>query len=94
MANGITFQPTLLTVGAVIYVSIFPSILAYAAWNRGVELIGANRSGPFLHLIPIYTAIAGAVLLGELPRLHHAIGFVLILGGVWLASVKPAPAGA
>jgi drug/metabolite transporter (DMT)-like permease len=83
-----------LTVGAVIYVSIFPSILAYAAWNRGVELIGANRSGPFLHLIPIYTAIAGAFLLSEVPRAHHAIGFALILAGVWLASVKPAPASA
>ena len=94
MANGITFQPTLLTVGAVLYVSIFPSILAYAAWNCGVELIGANRSGPFLHLIPIYTAIVGAFLLGEVPRLHHAIGFALILAGVWLASVKPAPASA
>jgi drug/metabolite transporter (DMT)-like permease len=94
MANGITFQPTLLTAGAVLYVSIFPSILAYAAWNRGVELIGANRSGPFLHLIPIYTAIVGAVLLGEVPRAHHAIGFALILAGVWLASVKPAPASA
>ena len=94
MASGITFQPTLLTVGAVLYVSIFPSILAYAAWNRGVELIGANRSGPFLHLVPIYTAIAGAFLLGEVPRLHHVIGFALILAGVWLASVKPAPASA
>lgn len=94
MAQGITFKPTLLTVGAVLYVAIFPSILAYAAWNRGVELIGANRSGPFLHLIPIYTAIAGAFLLGEMPRAHHVIGFALILAGVWLASVKPAPVSA
>jgi drug/metabolite transporter (DMT)-like permease len=88
MASGITFHANLPTLAAVLYVSIFPSILAYAAWNRGVEIIGANRSGPFLHLIPIFTAVLGTFLLGETPGLHHAIGFVLILAGVWLASVK------
>jgi len=89
--SGITFKPTLLTVGAVLYVSIFPSVLAFAAWNRGVELIGANRAGPFVHLVPIYTAILASTLLGEQLASYHVIGFLLILSGVWLASVrKPA----
>ena len=65
MAAGITFKPTWLTVFAIAYVSIFPSVLAFAAWNRGVQLIGANRSGPFVHLVPVYTAILGSVLLDE-----------------------------
>src|SRR5262249_61753564 len=63
--SGFTFQPTLLTALAIVYVSIFPSVLAFAAWNRGVELLGANRAGPFLHIIPIYTAVLAYVLLGE-----------------------------
>jgi drug/metabolite transporter (DMT)-like permease len=89
--SGITFKPTLLTFGAILYVSIFPSVLAFAAWNRGVELIGANRAGPFVHLVPIYTAILASTLLGEHLASYHIIGFVLILAGVWLASVrKPA----
>jgi drug/metabolite transporter (DMT)-like permease len=40
--SGFTFKPTLLTAGAILYVAIFPSVIAMAAWNRGVELIGAR----------------------------------------------------
>lgn len=86
--SGVTFKATWLTFGAVAYVSIFPSVIAFAAWNRGVELIGANRSGPFLHLVPIYTAIIGTTLLGESLAVFHIVGFGLILTGVWLASVR------
>jgi drug/metabolite transporter (DMT)-like permease len=81
-----------LTIGAIAYVSIFPSVLAFAAWNRGVELIGANRSGPFLHLVPVYTAILGSTLLGEHLAVFHVAGFALILTGVWLASVRASTA--
>ena len=88
-ASGINFKFTPLTIGAVLYVSIFPSVLAFAAWNRGAELIGAIRSGPFLHLIPIFTAIIASTLLGEHLAPFHVIGFALILAGVWLASHKP-----
>jgi len=81
-----SFQPTLLTAVAILYVSIFPSVLAFAAWNRGVELIGAGRAGPFLHLIPIYTALIATAFLGESLASHHVIGFSMILIGVWLAA--------
>ncbi len=85
-ATGITFKPTWLTLFAIIYVSIFPSVLAFAAWNRGVQLIGANRSGPFVHLVPVYTAILGTVLLDEHLLSFHIFGFALIIVGVWVAS--------
>jgi drug/metabolite transporter (DMT)-like permease len=87
--QGTRFHADWLTIGAIGYVSIFPSVIAFAAWNRGVELIGANRSGPFLHLVPVYTAILGTTLLGEHLVLFHVTGFALILSGVWLASVRP-----
>ena len=44
--SGFVFQPTWPTVFAVLYVAIFPSVIAYAAWTRGVELIGTNHAGP------------------------------------------------
>jgi drug/metabolite transporter (DMT)-like permease len=53
-------------------------------------MIGANRSGPFLHLIPIYTALLAGTVLGEHLAWFHTAGFALILVGVWLASVRPA----
>jgi drug/metabolite transporter (DMT)-like permease len=86
--SGFVFQPTLLTAFAVFYVSIFPSLLAFAAWNRGVELIGANRAGPFLHIIPIYSALLASTLLGESLAIYHVVGFFIILTGVWLATHK------
>lgn len=87
-ASGLTLQPTLLTVGALAYVSVFPSLVAYACWNRGVELIGANRAGVFLHLVPLYSAGLAGLLLGESLMPYHIAGFLLILGGVWLAAHK------
>jgi len=90
-ASGYPFQPTWLTAFAVVYVAIFPSVVAFASWIRGVALIGNNRSGPFLHLIPIYSAALASVLLGEQLMAYHVVGFVLILLGVWLAvrEIKP-----
>jgi drug/metabolite transporter (DMT)-like permease len=86
MWSGYVFQPTALTAFAILYVSIFPSLLAFAAWNSGVETIGANRAGPFLHLIPIFSALLASTLIGEQLAIYHLAGFVLILTGVWLAS--------
>jgi len=87
--SGQTFDLTPSTVAAALYVSIFPGLLAFAAWNRGVELIGAGRAGPFLHLVPLFTAVLGTLFLGERLMLFHVAGLVLILGGVWLAT-RPA----
>ena len=57
IARGEVVELTPLTILAALYVSTFPSLLAFAAWNRGVELIGPNKSAPFLHLVPLYTAL-------------------------------------
>ena len=73
---GFTFKPTWLTVFAIAYVSIFPSLLAFAA----------NRSGPFVHLVPVYTAILGGALLNEQLSAFHVVGFALIIAGVWTAA--------
>lgn len=85
-AVGWWFEPTLLTAFTIVYVAIFPSVLAYAAWSRGVELIGGNRAGPFLHLIPLYSALLAYIFLGEQLMVYHLIGFALILCGVYFAA--------
>lgn len=90
--SGFTFKATWLTAFAIVYVSIVPSLLGFAFWNRGVALIGANRAGPFLHLIPLYSAVLANLLLGEALMGFHVIGFGLILVGVWLAARQGARA--
>ncbi len=86
---GKIIQPTLFTFLTVGYVSIFPSILAYLFFARGVELIGGVRAGIFMHLIPLYGALLAIWLLGEPLALFHVVGFALILAGVALTSRKP-----
>lgn len=88
--TGDVLHANSLTVMAVLYSAVCTSVLAYACWNRGVELIGAPRASAFLHLIPLYGAILSTGILGE--RLHgfHVAGFLLILAGVWLAA-RPQP---
>jgi len=76
----------LATIGAALYVALFPGFLSVAAWNRATDLIGSNRAGPFMHLIPLYSAILASVLLGEQIGIFHVVGLALILVGVWLAS--------
>src|ERR1700694_5800503 len=74
------------------YVAVFPSTLAYLCFNRGVQLIGANRAAPFFHLIPVLGSAMAMVFLGERPQLFHVVGFALVLPGVFVASRQPARA--
>jgi drug/metabolite transporter (DMT)-like permease len=70
---------------AIGYVAVFPSILSYLFFNRGVELIGANRAGPFFHLIPLFGVLLAFFLLGERLAIYHLLGAALIIGGVAVA---------
>jgi drug/metabolite transporter (DMT)-like permease len=74
------------------YVAVFPSTLAFMCFNRGVQLIGANRAAPFFHVVPVFGSIMAIVFLGERPQLFHVIGFALVLTGVFVASRRPASA--
>jgi drug/metabolite transporter (DMT)-like permease len=84
--HGITLTPDALTVATLLYVMIFPSTLAYLFFNRGIALIGPNRSAPFLHLVPVFGSAMAIVLLGERLRLFHLVGYALVLAGIAIAS--------
>ncbi len=87
---GNVMQFNRVTLLAVAYVSVFPSILAYLCFNRGVELAGANRAGLFFHLMPLFGSVMAILFLGERFRPFHAFGILLILGGILLAT-RPFP---
>ena len=69
---------------SILYVALFPSIIAYFCWNRGIELIGANRGGLFINLIPVFASIMAIIWLGESLQIFHVLGMVLIGGGMIL----------
>lgn len=93
-ASGWQLKPDLETMLAIAYVSVFPSILAYIFFNRGVELVGGTAAGVFLHLVPVFGSVLAIVFLGEAVRLHHVAGFALVIAGVTLATRGSAIRGA
>ena len=83
---GRTVQLDSATFMAIAYVSIFPSIVSYLCYNRGVELVGANRAGMFIHLIPVFGSVMAIVFLGESLQWFHLAGIVLIASGIYMAT--------
>ncbi len=91
--SGARPAATLSSALALFYVVLFSSIFAFICFNRGVELIGPNRAGPFFHLIPLFGTGMAIVFLGERFTVFHAAGAALIFGGIVLASRKSSEGG-
>ena len=68
------------------YVALFPSIVAYFCWNRGIDLIGPNRGGLFICLIPVFASILAILFLGETLHAYHLTGMLLVLAGMVIFS--------
>jgi drug/metabolite transporter (DMT)-like permease len=69
---------------SVLFVALFPSIVAYFCWNKGVDRVGANRAGLFINLIPVFASLLSTWLLGESVQGFHLAGMALIAGGMAL----------
>ena len=78
-------QKTLLVIG---YTGIFPSIISYMCWNTGVALIGPNKSGPFLHLMPIFGGILAFLVFRETLEIYHYAGILSVIIGIIIANKK------
>jgi drug/metabolite transporter (DMT)-like permease len=69
--------------GIMIFLAVTSSILAYLCWNRGVELVGADRAGFTSPFQPAMTAALAMIFIGEPFHIYDAAGFVVIVAG-WL----------
>jgi drug/metabolite transporter (DMT)-like permease len=70
------------------YMAVFPSLIAYMLFNRGIELIGAGAAGHSMHLMPLFGSVLAVLFLHERFQPYHAAGIGLIGGGILLASVR------
>ena len=71
-----------------IYVVLFPGLAAFICWIKGISLIGPNRSGVFLHLMPILSALMAMIIFKEKFMLYHLLGAIFILSGIILSNRK------
>jgi drug/metabolite transporter (DMT)-like permease len=72
------------------YTALVASVMGFTCWNMGVLRIGPKTAGYFGNLFPVFGAALGILLLGEPFQWFHAIGGMVILGGIYLATVGPA----
>ena len=71
-----------------IYVVLFPGLASFICWIKGISLIGPNRSGVFLHLMPILSALMAMIIFKEKFMLYHLLGAFFILSGIILSNRK------
>ena len=69
-----------------IFLALFPSIGSYYCWAGAVSIIGANRAGIFLSLIPLFSTIMAIFFYNEQFKFFHLIGAILIILGLFLSN--------
>ena len=70
------------------YVVLFPGLASFILWIKGIALIGANRSGVFLHLMPIISALMAMIIFEEKFMFYHILGACFIISGILLSNKK------
>ena len=86
LSNGqvISFDTNL--VYTLVFLALFPSIGSYYCWAGAVSVIGANRAGISLSLIPLFSSIMAILIYNETFQFFHLIGAILIILGLFLSN--------
>jgi drug/metabolite transporter (DMT)-like permease len=84
LGGHVEFTPA--TLGAMLYVGVFPSFVGYVFWNKAVAEVGANVAGIFVHLMPVFVSCLAWLFLGERIHVFHVVGIALILAGIALTT--------
>jgi drug/metabolite transporter (DMT)-like permease len=70
---------------AVAYAAVFATAFTFAAWQRGISRIGANRVLVYQYLITLTGVTSGIIFFGERLGAEQIAGGLVILVGVYLA---------
>jgi drug/metabolite transporter (DMT)-like permease len=73
---------------AVLYLGIFPTVIAYALWMRGIQKIGASRTAFLLFLSPVFAILTAWVWYGIIPSVASFIGGSIAIGGVTIINSR------
>ena len=76
-------KPFVLTLS---YVVLFPGLASFFFWIKGISIIGANRAGVFLHLMPIFGSLMAMILFNEQFMFYHLLGAIFIVAGITLSN--------
>ncbi|RVC78305.1 EamA family transporter, partial [Mesorhizobium sp. M2A.F.Ca.ET.046.02.1.1] len=68
-----------------LYTALGASVVSQVLYIKGNELIGANRAGLFINLVPIFGTLLSVLIVGEQFQPYQAFALALVLGGIALA---------
>ena len=74
---------------SLLFVALFPSVVAILGWNVAIARLGPSRAGFYMYLVPVFSAAIAVPFLGETLNVYHLIGAALIIGGVTVSSRRP-----
>lgn len=85
VAAGKVIAPDISGWLVIVYTAIGASVISQILYIKGNEMIGANRAGLFINLVPIFGTLLSVLIVGETFQLYQALALVLVLGGISLA---------
>ncbi|MDQ0457103.1 DMT family transporter [Rhizobium paknamense] len=71
----------------ILYTGLLPALVSQILYIRGVDIIGPNRAGLFVNLVPVFGTILSVLLVGEDLHLFHVVALTLVLGGIAIAEL-------
>ncbi|MBO1419926.1 DMT family transporter [Streptomyces sp. FH025] len=85
--TGLNVPTSAGAVCATLFIALFPSVLSYLFWNRGVLVVGAARAGAFMNLITLF-AIPLSLATGATLDAPQLAGGLVVLTGVAITSLR------
>lgn len=85
--SGAARMPDMRGLAVAAYTAIFPSILSQVFYIRGNEILGANRAGLFINVVPIFGTGLSILILGETFQPFHAVALALVFGGIAISEM-------
>jgi len=80
------FNLTSTIVGSVLYIGIGASLVSYVLWTKAVSIVGPTIASFIYYTLPVFCAVEAYFILNESATWAHGAGFLLIVGGIVLAT--------
>jgi drug/metabolite transporter (DMT)-like permease len=77
--------PTAAEAGALAYIAVVVTALAFPVWYAGVHRLGVERAGMFAALLPVATLAVAAALDRRAPAASQVVGVVVVAAGLAIA---------
>jgi drug/metabolite transporter (DMT)-like permease len=84
--TDLRMQMSLFAAWTVAFTAIFATIFSVVLWNLGVQRLGPGPASMYINVVPLFATALAVIFLGEALAPFHALGLVLIVGGVYLAT--------